>query len=1272
MSLWLLLLIFLKLKICSAVEIVFINSSVSLEEQLCNSTDHQDDKIHLVLNSSLPFFISMMGSFCTIENADIVILSNTDRTADIHCTNNSNIQTEPYPTGGIVFVNSTVKIERVAFINCGAKLITLSANISGMLNKSYSLTYLPHYAAVLIFIECEAKLNKVRMLFSYGFAIIGINLNKSVFTNSYFSSELPIEFGATQNISIGNGVLIHYFDAIHLSNISRNITISDSVFTKNTGYSTITKCLSDIYKNDKSVKHVLSATGITVLYTQKYYQVYVLLNGLEFSYNFHNGLPDSLFILHYNTSHQDNTEIRNCEFIRRTINNEGKCSRNTEFTFLFIPNQLQSINNQYQPLLVQNTTFHHYKSAIGKLQLANLGGIVYVGVPTAVKTSVNIKFLNVTFRNNIASDNSVCLFVDGSHPNNVNITLESVIVTNNNLTTFSQVSSSFGIITLTGVTCIVNGTIEYPSLFKRNYGAVFNAIDSTSLFLHGYLVFEENRASTGAAINIKGFSQLFFMTGLVSVFKANQASSIGGAIHAVVNTRDQNCAFNFEDPGSVNITFINNSAVDGGSAVYAYPIVHCCLQKNCERMVPASNESLKEYQSLFSFIGNTQNTHLDLSTKPTKFVIKNSKLDGLRVYPGQRFSVCLIAQDAFNRSVYAQLKVELPLDLNEISGDSNTKLLYDNTKQVNVEGKQCTNLILSFQSTKNLETAHKIIFYYPNNVSVITIATAYIKTCPLGFSINAETGSCGCSQALIQYQLLESRYSALQCYIQTQTFKLLNRSGAWAGLIVHNNISVFAVSSNCPVSHCIVGGGLMWFTSNKLNQVLLKDDPNSMEERPVCINNRKGPLCGICKKGLSHVFGSFKCISCHGYTNYWLYPVLIFVAGIFLVLSLFVLKLTLTSGTLNGVIFYIQISNAGLIDLLLVNNAIKEHSQSLLYRTVHGFLLVLNLEPLVPVCFYDGMNKMIKVALGLLVPIYLLLVVIFIIILSHYSTRISNWTSHLSVQVLVTIIHLSFAKLLIAILDVFTPAIIHTDEGPFKVWYWDGSVEYMGREHQYLVIFSVLVIIPLTVPYIILLGFSKPLLKFSMTNRYLRPFIEAVHAPYKNGKEHWFLLRLLLVIIVYIIYAVHRGDDPLKVYVSTTPIVVLFVLIQAHARPYKVNFINVLDLWIAFNCVFIYCTTWYYVVIGNTEASATTAAVCTLLILLTFVCIVLCHVICMTPILSKIKSQFKVLKSLGYLNRFQLSSLNEEDETRAFLVDSISDGCICAHREEMIYESWNS
>ena len=115
------------------------------------------------------------------------------------------------------------------------------------------------------------------------------------------------------------------------------------------------------------------------------------------------------------------------------------------------------------------------------------------------------------------------------------------------------------------------GTIEYPSLFRRNYGAVFNAIDSTSLFLHGYLVFEENRASTGAAINIKGFSQLFFMTGLVGVFKANQASSIGGAIHAVVNTRDQNCAFNFEDPGSVNITFINNSAVDGGSAVYAYP-----------------------------------------------------------------------------------------------------------------------------------------------------------------------------------------------------------------------------------------------------------------------------------------------------------------------------------------------------------------------------------------------------------------------------------------------------------------------------------------------------------------------------------------------------------------------------------------------------------------------------------------------------------------------------------------------------------------------------
>ena len=73
------------------------------------------------------------------------------------------------------------------------------------------------------------------------------------------------------------------------------------------------------------------------------------------------------------------------------------------------------------------------------------------------------------------------------------------------------------------------------------------------------------------------------------------------------------------------------------------------------------------------------------------------------------------------------------------------------------------------------------------------------------------------------------------------------------------------------------------------------------------------------------------------------------------------------------------------------------------------------------------MTELWKSGIDLMFPIYLLAIVIGLIIISRYSVRLSNRIADSSVQVLVTVVHLSVATLLSSILDVFTPAFIYTN-----------------------------------------------------------------------------------------------------------------------------------------------------------------------------------------------------------------------------------------------------
>ena len=104
-------------------------------------------------------------------------------------------------------------------------------------------------------------------------------------------------------------------------------------------------------------------------------------------------------------------------------------------------------------------------------------------------------------------------------------------------------------------------------------------------------------------------------------------------------------------------------------------------------------------------------------------------------------------------------------------------------------------------------------------------------------------------------------------------------------------------------------------------------------------------------------------------------------------------------------------------------------------------------------------------------------------------------------------------------------------------------------------IITSLVVLPLLFSYVLLLLFAKSLRHWTRANEYTRPIFEAIHAPYKNDKQYWFVARLLLLIIIYLLYSIEPYQH--TIYIVIASILVFFIFCQAMLKSYKSKFINI-------------------------------------------------------------------------------------------------------------------
>ena len=152
-----------------------------------------------------------------------------------------------------------------------------------------------------------------------------------------------------------------------------------------------------------------------------------------------------------------------------------------------------------------------------------------------------------------------------------------------------------------------------------------------------------------------------------------------------------------------------------------------------------------------------------------------------------------------------------------------------------------------------------------------------LEKCPLGFNLSQSTGNCVCDPA---YPWIEK----VSCYIDKVEF--LRPADSWLGFIDNStDESGLLFHPHCPIGYCLSDA--------------VRITANTSDSQ--CAPHRIGLLCGKCEEGYSLTLGDEKCEECSNFHLFLLLPFA--VSGLLLVAVLFALNLTVTEGSINGLIF---------------------------------------------------------------------------------------------------------------------------------------------------------------------------------------------------------------------------------------------------------------------------------------------------------------------------------------------------------------------------------
>lgn len=1062
-----------------------------------------------------------------------------------------------------------VSITNVKFENCG------SSSTDQRFTVQYGNHLFMQKATLLAFNVADLVLDSVTVVNGHGYGLYGLNVKgNSSISNSEFIDNTD-----------GGGVYLEYVD------FEPAFPVKTYSFTvKNT-----------VLRGGRNRRGSGVGSGFSVRLSQYSYSMHFYLVGLTIRDNVARAAPS----IHFDSSSTQPSFIRveGCRCFNGTVTYAATGGSGFQYVYVTYPFSFPFLSGPAAAgkteIEILNSHFFNSYGIENPTLLSELtsSGLSFIMILT--ESSVPHSFLirdSSVFNNRGSEGAGIFAQTAGLRDrttiaSKVSFKIIRTVIANNTCTVFIPEQLSTMFLSNVGNVTLTNNTIV------NNFGTGVT-LESTDAYLSGWNRIENNTAHNGGGIALYGDSILYLEPFTILLIVSNRVDNIGGGIYVgrtVEHISVSECFFGFYNADAylrsvnfdvpVSLHMYNNTAGLAGNDVYGGSLDTCHI--------------LRTSTMGADILRRITNINLDVTTKPSRVCLCN-QTDGTKdctelnrtiaAYPGQTFTLSAITVGQYLQTsdprgtpsaIYASI-----LQNNEVSKRGSLPNLYL-TQQ---GGRTCTSLTYSVHSRNKYESIvltvesgnqlapydkrllDKAVWWRQNLDTVLpyfvklpVYISVELKECPLGFEMSA-TDTCDCAAAL--------KPLGVNCSINDNTIH--RQAPLWIGTenqtqptgsSTSNEASiVYLMHRHCPFDFCKPG-----------------DIDFDLKDADIqCAFNRSGVLCGSCKPHLSAILGGSQCREC---SNIYLSLLFLFLlAGVLLVVFLVATNLTVSIGTINGLIFFA--------------NIVKEHEAVFFPRDIGTnvltvFIAWLNLDFGFSVCFFDGMNAYAKAWLQFLFPFYIWLLAVLIIMASRYSDRIAKLCGKNIVQVLATLFLLSYAKLQRTITTGLAFTILDLSNNQTRlVWLYDGNIVYLRGIHIPLFIACIAALLFLFVPYtlVILLGpclQAKSHYKIFFWVGRLKPIFDAYLGPYKDQYRYWTGILLLARIMVLLLSAGNvLGDASINLVAIAIICYILVALVFLSGGVYKKWPISALECFFYVNLGVLATITLYNRLSGGSQLAA--------------------------------------------------------------------------------------
>ena len=1126
----------------------------------CSLTDSLDEALSALSSDST---ISLSPGLHVIQNFNLI-----RDLSDIRISGNgtaSSVTIECTPGVGLAFFNiSGLVIENLNINRCN---ISGGEAISELTDVLYDIVdgffLIPNDTQLALFLGvcANVNMNRVTIANTAGLGLMAINVMGD-FSLSEVSFESNIHPACLTNAleafdpnsrgsQIGGGafILYHRFNETNHDTLPQyvNLNIRQSSFIRNADCSPNTFVeLYYLFSQDlRDIGYIVGGGGgLTLMVAQCHYPIYVRIDSSTFEENtarygsgahigiFNdatdchvlftncnftgNGLPPSMFpaeqggsgvailndlISPYTdrpTVHNKNVfiDIESSNFIENT----GYAGAGV---YVYSQHSTATVRNDSDATIVMS------KDCLFRSNNATLGPAFFAKALKLSGTNpgIQIKFTNIT-----AVENFVAPLEDGSN--------------------FRSVSDSSAIIDIRRVGVAINGL-----QIIRNRGT--GLLGTSSEFrISGNLTIADNVGEFGGGMRLISYAFVLLQRNTTVIFKDNTGIVRGGAVY--IEHRDDpsfpydDCFLYFETLNILRCESVTRSSLEQtgvrvwfsgnyapvGSTVYGSTLSTCCWAR-------ALRDQFKFNGTIFEALSNSFAPDLiqfdstptgveEITTLPNNLVVKRGHNTTI---PGQSITIGVAAFDRFDQ--YAPTVVTSTV----LSASRNATSLLGKSGYFFLRKNRITDIPLRILGPENQTVTVGI---YSIDSFADTYFTMQVLQCSPGFIYNPSTSNCICIEKLIQ--------DGINCNTDTQTLEVPNH--LWMGPANEEENAVDLVH-DCVLDYCHPGSRTV--------------SPGEYEVQCAEGYSRTGLLCGTCMPGYSIVFGTNRCLKC---SNTYLALIIVFiVAGILLVLAISLLKITVTHGYLNGILFYCNV-------ISLYTNTFAPAGPTNISFIVISFL---NINLGVEACFYDGMNALARTGLQLVFPAYLFLLMGIITVLARSKFRCSKCfinSKFNANEMFGTLLILCYSSILGSCIEILAVVRVQTLAGDTLIrWVVDPTVPYFHGWHGVLGAIAIILVLLYIALFPLVLLFPTYVYQYLPK---LKPFFDALYNPFKKEFRFWLAFRLILRSIPLVLAYFSRY--PLNVFILVIFLIVL-LYIQLFAKPFQKTAVNITDGFLLMNAI---------------------------------------------------------------------------------------------------------